>query len=270
MRFIQKNNEPQSLIAYKRIEGESARFDGLTRQGGENGIGSKTDIQLSLLEEQGHICAYCMKRINQNKMKIEHWFSQEKVFTEGQNERKEATLIREETLNHERRIGYGTNLNPETYLDLDYGNMLGVCEGKIVNDLHCDSSRGSRSKKLLFIRPTNERTINHLHYKANGEIYSKNEDIFDDINNEKVLNLNHYLLVRNRAEALKSVLTEIERMFPNRTAPPNFIQNQYDKWNSRSKTITYQDVNGNSVNSSAYFEYCQIVVYFLKKRLGRR
>ena len=33
----------------------------------------KTDIQESLLEEQGALCAYCMCRIDKDNMKIEHW-----------------------------------------------------------------------------------------------------------------------------------------------------------------------------------------------------
>jgi len=283
MRVIKKNNEPQSLQEYKRIEAESAveqgnaqsnaRYSALTRNGDSNGVGSKAAIQLSLLEEQGYICAYCMKPINQNEMKIEHWFPQEKIFTEGQKKRKDVEQIKAEILKHEKEIGYKTNLNAEEYLDLDYGNMLGVCKGEIVEKspdkihLHCDSSR-SKSNKLLFVCPTKEETLASLKYGADGKIYSDNSDIADDINNEKVLNLNAPLLKRARGVALAAIYSKLNEVPPDKRG--EIIQKQYEKWNSRSQTITYQDVNGNEVNSTAYFPYCQIVVYFLKKRLEQR
>ena len=72
----------------------------------------KTDIQESLLEEQGALCAYCMCRIDKDNMKIEHW-------------------------------------NPQSIapnLSLDYQNMLGVCKGGEGNSKkfqHCDTKKGT-------------------------------------------------------------------------------------------------------------------------------
>lgn len=86
MIYIQKGKEPLSLTEYKKQP--YAYYDGC----------NKDDIRSSLLREQGYLCAYCMRRINKEHMKIEHW-RPEKVLTEAQK--------------------------------LDYRNMLGVCEGHI-------------------------------------------------------------------------------------------------------------------------------------------
>ena len=54
MKHILKNNEPTSLRIY-RDSTPNATYTGFP---------SKKDIQESLLDEQGHICAYCMQRIS--------------------------------------------------------------------------------------------------------------------------------------------------------------------------------------------------------------
>ena len=65
MLLIKKGKEPNSLTEYKMKS--NAYFDGYSNKG---------DIRKALLEEQGHLCAYCMKRISKNNMKIEHYNSQ--------------------------------------------------------------------------------------------------------------------------------------------------------------------------------------------------
>lgn len=85
MIYIQKGNEPASLTEYKKQQ--YAYFDGC----------NKEDIREKLLEEQGDLCAYCMRRIDKDHMKIEHWYPEDKLSE------------------HER---------------LDYRNMLGVCRTK--------------------------------------------------------------------------------------------------------------------------------------------
>jgi hypothetical protein len=67
MRPIHKISEPASLSAYRQTP--LATFDGMPSQ-------AKQDLKTQLLSEQGHLCAYCMSRIEPLKMKVAHWHSQ--------------------------------------------------------------------------------------------------------------------------------------------------------------------------------------------------
>ena len=42
----------------------------------------KDQLKESLLKEQGYLCAYCMSRISEDTMKVEHWHPQ-RSDTEG-------------------------------------------------------------------------------------------------------------------------------------------------------------------------------------------
>ncbi len=88
MRYIEKREEPDSLTRYK--QNANAYFDG---------YGQKDDIRKKLLQEQGCLCGYCMRRISDySKVKIEHIVPQSRL---KDNEREA----------------------------LNYKSMLGVCYG---------------------------------------------------------------------------------------------------------------------------------------------
>ncbi len=87
MRTIRKGREPRELREYRSLPG--AHYDG------PNFTPVKEKIRKQLLEEQGHLCAYCMQRIYKETMKVEHWHCQDRYPNE----------------------------------DLQYGNLLGVCQG---------------------------------------------------------------------------------------------------------------------------------------------
>ena len=68
MFYINKDKEPKSLTEYKKSK--NAYFDGFDK---------KDDIRQSLLDEQGYLCAYCMRRINSvDEVTIEHYYPQSK------------------------------------------------------------------------------------------------------------------------------------------------------------------------------------------------
>ena len=69
MILIKKGREPKALTEYKLQE--HAYYDGCP----------KKEIRESLLAEQGNLCAYCMRRIDKNSTRIEHW-KPESVLTE--------------------------------------------------------------------------------------------------------------------------------------------------------------------------------------------
>ena len=66
MKRIVKGREPQSLLEHRLKS--FADYDNYSE---------KDELRESLLTEQGHICCYCMQRISADRMKIEHWQSQD-------------------------------------------------------------------------------------------------------------------------------------------------------------------------------------------------
>lgn len=108
----------------------------------------KPEIRDALLAEQHYLCAYCMKRIRNNKdgaeavhMTIEHWFP----------------------------------LSKDKERALDYQNFLGVCMGgsDIAGPrnrvLCCDASKGNEIN--LTVDPLNRSMMRHIAYKSDGTIY---------------------------------------------------------------------------------------------------
>lgn len=123
---------------------------------------SKEPIRRSLLEEQSGLCAYCMRRIENNgrTTHIEHWYP----------------------------------LSKDKERALDYGNMLAVCDGganchgnekKI---LCCDAFKGDN--KELRISPLNAQHMQKIVYNKDGYIKTKPFDgaLEKDINEGLRLN----------------------------------------------------------------------------------
>ena len=148
----------------------------------------KQIILKSLMEEQGHVCAYCMRRIpdirpmpaDVHPVTIEHWFPRNPP-------------------NHEER-GQG----------LDYGNMLAVCSGnrgrrgtRKTRDHTCDAKRASHYPQLT-LNPCDPSTLEMIRYKENGEMFSDNLDVQDDITVK--LNLNCISEAVQLPEARRKVL----------------------------------------------------------------
>lgn len=230
MRYIEKHAEPKSLTAYKKQP--NAYYDGC----------NKEDIRKRLLEDQGYLCAYCMRRIPREitakdgsvvkQMKIEHWFPESQC-TEQQ--------------------------------ELDFHNMLGVCMG---NDGHpyrettCDVHRGN---KILTVNPLDRDMVKKIRYNTHtGEILSDNAQINDDLNN--TLNLNYegrdFSLPLNRRNALEACLTKIR-------AASRRKQGTQGDWRKpllqkMLKAYESKDADGK------YIEYSGIVIWYLRKKLEAR
>ena len=145
MLYIKKGNPPKQLLEFKNKGG---KWEAITRDEG------KDSLRKSLLEEQNHLCAYCMCRIQFRGSKIDHWFPRSLSFD---------------------------NLE---YKKLDYSNLFLVCGN---NHKSCDTTR--EDFKELKVNPTSVRTIENIYYeKASGLIRSRSEIDDQDLNIE--LNLN--------------------------------------------------------------------------------
>lgn len=180
MILIEKKSEPACLREYRKTPG--AKFDDM----------EKTELRNSLLEEQGYICAYCMKRIRRDsKVKIEHY----------------------------------TARTPEN--ELLYENLLAVCDGNEtlmgaggkVNPKRftCDTMK---KKRELSINPQNPSDMGTIYYDAQGKIYSTNGTYQNEI--DEILNLNdpYGYLVGNRKAALKPLMEKLKELRPGQDARP--------------------------------------------------
>ena len=167
MILIKKKRIPSSLVEYKRTI--NASFDNLPRE-------VKDRLRTSLLKEQGYICAYCMKKLedDSSKVKIEHYVAR--------NEENE----------------------------LEYKNLLAVCKGNDSEPFEkqtCDTRKGNREIK---INPQVNSDVLTISYTSNGEIKSSNSDYQKDF--EDTLNLNDtFGLVKARRDALNSLKRNLDR-----------------------------------------------------------
>jgi uncharacterized protein (TIGR02646 family) len=140
---------------------------------------------------------------------------------------------------------------------LDYENLLAACmggeepQGQIRSPriLHCDSSKGEAD--LKWNPADRDRNIElRISYASDGTIMSDDMEFNDQL--RQVLNLNNNLLRKKRKGVLDAFLKEIPPGNPTRTKLENWIE----FWNG--------DQNSNDLQ-----EYCQVVIYWLRKRLAR-
>ncbi|EJQ92884.1 retron system putative HNH endonuclease [Bacillus cereus] len=159
MKHIVKGSAPGSLVYHKKQL--LATYDNYRE---------KDDVRISLLNEQGFICCYCMSRIEKENMKIEHWLPQSK---------------------HEDST-------------LDYKIMFGVCQGFQKSPFHRQCCDSHRKNDKLTINPTNRAMVDTIKYSGGGEISSENAVLDKDLN--ETLNLNTELLKENRKATLQAVI----------------------------------------------------------------
>lgn len=156
MIVVQRGKEPNSLLAFRK-QNPDADYEDLPTN-------VLKDIRKQMWEEQGQLCAYCMKKINDSGVvRVEHCRPRH-----PQNE-----------MEHNKK---------ET---LDFKWMLGVCYGNSIEkgvkseDTTCDAHKGNAE---LTVNPFDELSVRKIKYKADGSIYSEDDDINEDVT--KTLNLN--------------------------------------------------------------------------------
>jgi hypothetical protein len=192
---------------------------------------NKNELRQSLLKEQGYICCFCMRRIEDSNetTKIAHRFPQNPVSDEDKQKVKKENL------------------------DLDYNNMLAACDGGKGQSpylQHCDTKQGNT---ILKINPADsiKDCEKLIEYKSSGEIYSNNSDIDYDLRG--ILNLNLDAIKQARKEAYRVIIEKLESKYPNRS------------WSKRS--IENEIKNYSQLKNGRYAPYCQYVIFFLEKKL---
>lgn len=175
---------------------KDAESRGLTDKEGYETLSNplKTQVKESLMKEQGHLCAYCMRRIPDERILpedvdlsniyIEHWQARSAENRTGENK------------------------------GLDYTNMLAVCSGnekapeakrRKKRFFTCDKKREAAPLK---INPLDEKTLETLYYLADGTMKSTDAVIDNDINIR--LNLNCSTEAVTLPANRKSVLDTIQ------------------------------------------------------------
>ncbi len=136
---------------------------------------------------------------------------------------------------------------------LDYSNLLGACiggEGNAVGGQHCDTRKGERD---LSRNPANplHRVEDIVRFLGDGRIVSS-DPVFDEELNA-VLNLNLAFLRNNRKQTLNSFKDALAKRGQ---LPATALEKWLRQWNGEVDTGELQP-------------FCEVVVYWLRKRLAR-
>ena len=178
---INKGREPVKLLRYRQQDGAS--YEQMDKE-------VKEELLEKLLEEQGHICAYCMRRIPERRalptsvasVTIEHWFPR----------------------NPESKEDIGQDLN--------YRNMFAVCSGNRgcgnKEGLTCDARRGNEPIK---VNPCDADTLRGITYMSSGRIQSSDPEINEDINERLNLNSESISLPENRKQVLQALIDNVRK-----------------------------------------------------------
>jgi uncharacterized protein (TIGR02646 family) len=224
MKKIEKGREPKSLTEQRAKRGD---FDGL----------QKDELREQLLNEQGFICCYCMRRIPQT-------LSLEQIEKNYPSSKIEHVLPQE---------------NPK-YSDqvLNYNNLLIACNGNHGQSPRiqtCDSSKGKR--EISFNPSDKNRDIeNYIRYNGEGRIFSDTSLIEYELN--KILNLNTDDLKRVRAEIFRNINNRINQEGKIRQGKD--IQKRFFE-SEKKRLLTKQ--------GGKFDEYCMVGVYLLNKKLAK-
>ena len=223
MKYIRKNIEPPDFINWKNQQKSlGVNFNYKSFQHPQKKI-----VKESLLREQGYICCYCCRKINQENSHIEHFLPQSKT---------------------------------DDNLALDYHNMLSSCgpydiqeqkeqekldQKKQVWPEHCGNVRKNTS---LPISPLDMDCETYFAYTQMGEIIpSYREDHLKKAENTiSLLSLNNAELRLKRLGVLEGILDGIEDLTIEEAQQLLKYYQNFDK-------------NGH------YQSFCVAIIYFLKQ-----
>jgi len=202
MRAIGKGREPVELGTYRAYPG--------TTYDGPNFTPVKDRIREELLKEQGHLCAYCMQRIEDDCLatKVEHWRSRKAYPAE----------------------------------QLDYRNLLACCngnEGEPPGSQHCDTRKGECDLSLSPADPAHHPRLG-IRYDGFGTIRSAGDQFDRELND--VLNLNWHRLRKNRRGVWKAVTMALSCKGGRRTRPE--IQKLLARWQRHDAAGRLQEYCG--------------------------
>ncbi len=226
MKYIQKRKTGIGYSKLLKIHKAKGCYDDTKNDNSKvPKVTTRTDILKDLLDEQGYICAYCMRSISIENATIEHIIGQNYIDNSGD------------------KIGKQEDTN--------YDNMLAVCQGNFCqNETHCDSSRSKYQTKnpLLSISPLNRLQMNNIKFTQGGTIYYEKLDDKSNMNFDlnSVLNLN----CENIKNSRKKIIRVIRRLLSKHKFDKKFAKKELEHWEQR---------NG------SYKAFCQVAIFELRK-----
>lgn len=180
MIVVQRGKEPNNLLAFRKQNPDADYETDMPTD-------VLKDVRKQMWEEQGHLCAYCMKKIDDpREVRVEHCRPRH-----PQNE-----------LEHDKKA------------TLDFKWMLGVCYGNSLKkgvkfeDTTCDAHKGNTE---LTVNPFDEMSVRKIKYKADGSIYSDDADINKDVTVTLNLNCQALSLPQTRKNVLMAEKNRIMR-----------------------------------------------------------
>jgi uncharacterized protein (TIGR02646 family) len=222
MKWIDKKLENQPLSLKRHL---------LTPHHSYDNYKEKDELRMALLKEQGFICCYCMRRIQEateGKMKIEHF----KAFSI-----------------YNGKEGYSD-------LTIDFKNLLGSCKGGENSREHLKHCDKSKQNDEILLNPTDKNMMQKIRFSSNGTVFiSEESDLDKTLNNDlnDSLNLNIQTLTEERRKIWSILDLQIKKEFGTKALTKGFI-------NQKLKEVSTR-VNGK------FEPMCQIMVYYLEKKL---
>lgn len=134
---------------------------------------------------------------------------------------------------------------------LDYANLLGACLGNTGREQHCDTRKASHDLSRNPARPEH-RVEESVRFMGDGRIGSNDPRFEREL--DEVLNLNAAFLRNNRKAVLDAFKEALNGRGP---LARSALETELRKWNGE-------------LHDHDLEPFCQVVVYWLRKRLSRR
>lgn len=167
-----------------------------------------SELRVALLQEQGYICAYCMRKI--------------------------PVEIKDKNESETSKIEHINSRDSYPHLQLNYDNMIICCPGNINGSYHCDKSKG---KLAITFSPFDISIQQSISYGTkDGTIKSNLSNVNDDINN--ILSLNNGMLKSNRFHTLRGMRSILEKK-KWKKAQLEIKLNEWDNFNNDGKLKPY-------------------------------
>ncbi len=199
MKFIAKElkNEPETLIKFRKTPNSSY-----------SGFGD-TDklLKKALCKEQGYICCYCMRRISEQSMCVEHYIPQ----------------------NRHKDSPYSKKIHKEN--ELKYQNMLASC-----NDKSHSCSGEKKNKPLLKVNPLDKNIENLVSFKS--QFFFTDNDKLVEHDLCKVLKLGSDRFENWRSEVLYKVRENLSKNAKPWTA--SVLKKELENWSKPNKQGEYR------------------------------
>ena len=222
MIVVRRGKEPNSLLQFRKHYPDADY---------ETDMPSNVlkDVREQMWEEQRHLCAYCMRKIDSPVMeRIEHCRPRHP----------------HDEVEHDKKA------------TLDFKWMLGVCYGNSLvrgvkpEDKTCDAHRGN---KELTINPFDEMSVRKIKYRADGSIYSEDAEINKDVTETLNLNCQALSLPQTRKKVLMAEKNRIMKKCEGKS------QDAF----MRELKRTYESL----VQERNLTPYCGIIISWLESKL---